>query len=183
MADHADRYRALAARLNRVVEEVPPEAWDRASPCEGWAARDVLAHVADTEWDFLTRTGLAPEGASLPDDPFEAWPQVRDLVQALLDDPLRASTPYEGFFGPSTIGATLDQFYTLDLLVHAWDIARATGLVGHEAMPVDEVRRGFADCQEWGDGLRQPGGFGPPVPVGDGAGEQERFLAFLGREP
>jgi hypothetical protein len=50
-------------------------------------------------------------------------------------------------------------------------------------MPVDEVRRAFADCQEWGDALRQPGGFGPPVPVGDGAGEQDRFLAFLGREP
>lgn len=38
----ADEYRRLAALL----EALPPEGWERASLCEGWRLREVVAHVS-----------------------------------------------------------------------------------------------------------------------------------------
>jgi uncharacterized protein (TIGR03086 family) len=183
MADYADRYRNLSARLTRIADQVAPDAWDLPSPCEGWSARDVLAHLVTTQWDFVTRFDFGQGDYSPPEDPLRAWPEVRDRVQALLDDPQRALTPYDGYFGPTNFAATIDQFYATDLLVHAWDIARAAGLTDLEAMPADEVRRCLADINSLGDAVRQPGVFGPPVSVPDEAGEQARLLAFTGREP
>lgn len=40
-----------------------------------------------------------------------------------------------------------------------------------------EVARGF------GDAMRQPGAFGPTVEPPPDADDQERLLAFLGRDP
>jgi uncharacterized protein (TIGR03086 family) len=183
MSEHAERFRRLAERFTATVDAVPDDRWDRPSPCSEWAARDVVAHVATTEWDFLTRLQLAPDGAPLADDPLKAWPTSRDAVQAVLDDPARADTPYEGRFGPTTFSAVIDRFYAFDLLVHAWDIARATGLTELEPMPADEVARVAADARSLGDALRSPGVCGPPIPVPEDADAQSRLLGFLGRPP
>ncbi len=182
MADIADRYRRLARRFSEVVDAVPADRWHAASPCEGWTATDVVRHVADTEMELVTRLGLAefPEvdpGAH----PTTVWPQVNTVVQGLLDDPATAGHAYDGFFGPTTFEQTIDQFYSFDLLVHAWDLARATGLAAFEPMPADEVARCSAAMRPLGDNLRQPGVLGPEVPVAEDADEQTRFLAFLGR--
>lgn len=182
MSDIADRYRTLAARFSDTVAAVPSDRWDDPSPCTEWSAREVVNHVVETERDFLARFDLAVP--SLPDaGPATAWPPVRDAVQAALDDPPVAVTAYEGYFGPTTLEETIDQFYAFDLLVHRWDVARATGLVDHESMPPDEVTATFAAMSDMGDALRQPGVVGPEVAIDDGADEQSRFLAFLGRQP
>ena len=183
MSDIADRYRTLAARFSDTVADVPPERWDDQSPCSEWSARQVVDHVAETERDFLARFDLAPPTAPDGADPLAVWAPVRDAVQAALDDPARASTSYEGYFGPTTLEETVDQFLSFDLLVHAWDIARATGLEHREAMPPEEVERSFASMQGMGDALRGQGICGPEVPVSDDADGQSRFLAFLGRRP
>jgi uncharacterized protein (TIGR03086 family) len=179
----ADRYRRFARRFTDIVEAVETGAWDRPSPCEGWSARDVLAHVTRSELDHLDRVGLTPDPPLTSDDPVTAWPSVRDHVQAALDDPATASKGYEGLFGPSTLAASIDQFYTPDLMVHGWDIARATGLADMEAMPAEDVERYHAALHSLGDAIRQPGAFGPEVPVAEDASPQDRFLAFLGRLP
>jgi hypothetical protein len=67
--------------------------------------------------------------------------------------------------------------------VHRWDLARATGLTSHEAMPPDEVPRALEIGRSLGDNLRQSGACGPEVDVADDADEQARLLAFLGRRP
>lgn len=186
-ADVADRYRRLADALTRTAEAVPGEAWGAPSPCEGWSAAQVLAHVAQTEWEHLGRLGLQPD-VQLPDDqltgdPTAAWVVVRDAVQAVLDDPERADTAFDGYFGPTTFATTIDDFYSADLLVHRWDLARATGLTDHEAMPDDEVERVHRGMASMGDAARAPGVFGPEVPVAESAGAQDKLLGFLGRRP
>lgn len=182
MTDIADRFRHLAADLSDTVESVPADRWDRPSPCEGWTALDVLAHVAATEVEFLARFDMARPDP-LPDDARAAWTMARDAMQAALDDPERATTAYDGWFGPTTFEATADQFYASDLLVHRWDIARATGLGEHEVMDPAEVSKVYADMLTLGDNLRAPGAFGPAVEVGDDASEQDRLLGHLGRHP
>lgn len=175
MSETADRYRQLAARFSYLVEAVPEEGWSQPSPCEGWSAGDVLDHVISSELGFLERFGVAPEG----DDP--SWAEVRDAMQDVLDDPGRADTAYDGFFGPTTFAETVDGFYSFDLLVHGWDIARAVGFDHHEDMPEDLVERYFEVIRSRGEAVRGPGVFGPPLEVDDDAPLRTRFLAFLGR--
>ena len=177
----ADRYRRLADRFSRVVDAVPPDAWDRPSPCEGWTAEQVLGHVTESQHGFLERFELAPpiEGRSAIDQ----WVAVRDVMQAGLDDPATASIEYDGMFGRTSFAETVDMFMCADLVVHSWDIARATGLREHEELPADEVARLDERLRPMGDVLRSPGVFGPEVPVPDDASPQDHLLGFLGRQP
>ncbi len=69
----------------------------------------------------------------------------------------------------------------MDLLVHGWDIARATGQ--DETLPAHEVTRVYADAVSLGDNLRSEGVCGPAVEVPDDASDQDRLLALMGRTP
>jgi uncharacterized protein (TIGR03086 family) len=69
----------------------------------------------------------------------------------------------------------------MDLLVHAWDLARATGQ--DETLDPAEVSAFLAGLEPWDAALRASGHYGPRVPVPDDADEQTRLLAFTGREP
>lgn len=181
MTDIADRYRRLAGRFTDLVADVPPERWSSPSPCEEWTAEGVLEHVVDSEIDFYTRMQFEPAAALKGIDPVEAWPQIRDLVQAVLDDPARAATPYDGMFGSTTFAATIDQFYCLDLVVHGWDIAHATGISAFEPIPAEEIDKATSSIAPLVDVMRQPGGFGPEIAVADDADPQTKLLAVLGR--
>lgn len=180
--DIAARYRRLAEEFTRRVEQVPAGRWDDPSPCEGWTARDVLGHmlqnfVAIPSWGGVTVT---LEG-SVDDDPLAAWAEAREALQQILDDPARSSADYEGLFGRTSVAETIDVFGGLDLLIHGWDIARATGQ--DETLPADEVRRVHADAVALGPNLRSEGVCGPLVPVPPDAPEQDRLLGLLGRRP
>lgn len=180
--DIADRYRRLADRFDRVAAAVPDDAWGNPSPCEEWTAADVVRHVADTERELVGRLELADVPEADPDlHPREAWREIRPVIQGLLDDPATADHAYDGYFGPTTFAQTIDTFYSLDLLVHAWDLARAAGLTDLEAMPADDVAGSFEAMRPFGETLRQPGLCGPELEPSAGADEQTRFLAFLGR--
>ncbi len=181
MSDIADRYRRLAHCFTTVVDTVPDDAWDRPSPCEGWTAQEVLGHVVESEHGFLARFELAPSLDGL--DPLARWTAVRDAMQAGLDDEQTATIEYDGMFGPTNFADTVDAFMCADLVIHAWDVARAAGLSDLEEMPADEVERLDANLRGMGDALRGPGAFGPEVPVSDEAPAQDRLLGFLGRHP
>ena len=182
MTEISERYRALAAELTRRIEAVPDGRWDDPSPCAGWTAKDVLRHVVTTHGAMPGYAGLSLRLAGNADtDPAGAWIEARDQMQALLDDPARADTEYDGYFGRTTLAATVDRFLGLDLLIHGWDIARATGQ--DEAMPADQVHRVYTDALGLGDNLRMDGICGPAVPVPGDAPEQDRLLSLLGRTP
>ncbi|MCU1366423.1 MAG: hypothetical protein JWN39_2062 [Ilumatobacteraceae bacterium] len=114
-------------------------------------------------------------------DAIDAWPTVRDAVQKALDDPSCAGTEYEGMFGTTTFAATIDQFFCLDLVVHAWDLARAAGVREFEAMPPEEVDAVTKALEPIADSMRMPGVFGPAVEVPADADPQTKLLAQVGR--
>lgn len=68
-------------------------------------------------------------------------------------------------------------------MVHRWDVAHAVGLAGHERIDDDELARLRAGAEGFGDAMRMPGIFGPEVPAPVDASAQERFLAWIGRDP
>ncbi|AYY11450.1 TIGR03086 family protein [Actinobacteria bacterium YIM 96077] len=182
MTTTASRFRRVADNLTTRIGSVPDDRWEAPSPCEGWTARDVVQHLVDV----LARTpgfvGLSiPPGPSVADDPVAAWAHVRDAMQEILDDPERANREYDGYFGRTTLAATVDSFVCFDLIVHGWDLARAAGL--DETIPPHDVEDAFVLAEQLGDNLRQPGVCGPAVAVADGADRQTKLLAFLGRTP
>ncbi len=141
----------------------------------------MLNHVVTSQVGLLSRAGLdVPPGPTADDDPAAAWAHTKDAIQRILDDPDRAGTEYEGMGGSTTVADTFDRFMCLDLVVHRWDIANATG--GDEHIPAGDraAVRAFAD--RMGDMMRTSGAFGPEVPAPQGADEQARLLAFLGRQ-
>lgn len=175
-----DAYTALAGPFGAVVDRVPADAWDRPSPCEGWSGRDVLAHVVDTQRQFLEARGL--ETGDRPDlgTPGAAWRDHATRVADLLGDPEVAGLAYDGVFGPTTVGESMVRFYGFDLVVHRWDIARAAGqderLSDAELDMVDTAASGF------GEHLYDEGVCRPAIAVADDADRQTRVLARLGRD-
>ena len=183
MTEIAERYRKVAGEFTRRARAVPAAAWDNPAPCEGWVARDVVRHMV--EWMpgmVLAGVGLDwPKEPGVDDDPAGAWEAVSDAIQAGLDDPDIAGCELEMRVGRFTMEQAVDMFCTGDILVHTWDLARATGL--DETLDAAEVHRLYAGMEPMDEVLRQSGHYGPRVEVPDDADEQTRLIAFTGRRP
>jgi uncharacterized protein (TIGR03086 family) len=182
MSEISERYRDLAAEFTRRVAAVPADGWDNPSPCAGWTARDVLRHLIDNHRAMPGYAGLYVDlTESVHDDPHAAWDEARQSMQELLDDPRRAGLEFDGYFGRTSVQRSVDRFLCFDLLIHSWDIARATGQ--DETLPGPEVHRVYTEAIDLGDSLRMDGVCGPAVPVPDDAPEQDQLLGLLGRTP
>ena len=182
MTEISDRYRRLSQAFADTVAEVPEDRWENPSPCEDWTARDVVRHVVQTPGIFWGMIGREyPEPPSVDDDPAAAVAAARDAMQRARDDPATATTEFDGFFGRTSFEQAVDRFVNFDLVVHRWDLARATGL--DETMPPDEVARLSEEVAGYGDAARSPGVFGPEIDVPPDADPQAALLGQLGRHP
>jgi uncharacterized protein (TIGR03086 family) len=182
MNEVADRYRTLADSFERRIRAVAPEQWSNQSPCEEWTARDVVGHVVGVHGmmlGFIDRS-LSP-APSVDDDPLAAFQAAQADMEVVLDDPELARSEYDGALGRTTISATVDRFLGFDLVIHGWDLARATAQ--DEQIDAAEVERIWADAQQLGDNLRRSGVCAEAVELGDEAPLQDRLLAHLGRDP
>lgn len=178
MTSHAELFLTANEQLTAVLDTV--EDWTTASACEGWKVGDVVDHLIDTQRDFLQRHGL--EIGPRPDthdDPLDAWTAHASKIQDLLDTPAVAGSEFDGFFGRTTIGATLATFYGFDMVVHRWDIARGIGLEHHfndaELDLIEQSLDGF------GDHLYEEGICKPALPTTPDADRETRLLARMGR--
>ena len=159
-------------------------SWDVPAPVAGWTARDVVRHL--TQWfpAFLSAGSSVrlPAGPSVDDDPVGAWQAQHDAVQAVLDDPattdLVLSNPH---LGEVPLDQAIDRFYTADVFMHTWDLARATGQ--DDRLDADFCAELLAGMEPIEQVLRSSGQYGPRVPVSDDADAQTRMLGFIGRDP
>src|SRR5690242_19185298 len=123
-----ERYRRLSRAMTDKIAHVDDDAWDNESPCKGWTARDLVAHLVEVHGRFQGLVGRSlVTHPDVADDPLGAWEAVRGQMQADLDDPAKADEEYDGRFGRSTFGEAINGFVCFDLVVHGWDLARATG--------------------------------------------------------
>ncbi len=183
MSEISERYRKVAGQFTQRVKEVPESAWDNPAPCEGWVARDVIGHLVDwlAAFFFGTWNIQRPPAPSVEEDPLRAWEAVNSAIQAALDDPEIAGRQRDTSMGRSTLEQTMDLIGTPDILVHTWDLARATGL--DETLDPEEVHRFVESMEPWDDVMRQGGQYGPRVEVPDHVDEQTKLIAFTGRRP
>jgi uncharacterized protein (TIGR03086 family) len=107
---------------------------------------------------------------------------LADAVQALLDDPATAdlvlSNPH---IGEVPLDRAIDQFYTSDVFMHTWDLARATGQ--DDRLDPEFCAQLLAGMEPMEAVIRSSGQYGPKVPVQDDADAQTKMLAFIGRDP
>lgn len=181
MTDNAtlDTYTERAAGMQAALDAVSSDAWDAPSACAGWTGRDVVAHLVDTQREFL-----ATHGADLPPrpdltDPPAAWRTHTAAVRALLADPGLVEREYDSLGSRTTVGATVDMFYGFDMVAHRWDVTAADGrayVFDDEGLDAIE---GMVAAM--GDMLYTSGVCGPALPVPDDADRQTRALAALGR--
>lgn len=188
MSDIANRYRRIADGFTARVDAVPAEdqRWERQSPCAGWSARDVARHLIDAHHIFF---GLVDHDVDPPpsvdDDPAAAWVATRTAMESALADPAIATREYDGMSGRSVWEQSIDHFLTADVLIHTWDLARGLGI--DDRLDPAEVHHAFTDVmalpQEVQERMRRPDVYGPLIEPPADADEQDRLLAFTGRDP
>jgi uncharacterized protein (TIGR03086 family) len=182
MNSTATQYETAHRPLTAVLDAVPAASWTNPSPCDGWAARDVLRHLIETQREFLTGHGIdLGEAPDIDTDPAAAWRDHTKRVAEAISDDAVPMTAFDGHFGPTTVGATLEQFYIWDMLVHRWDIARS---VGADAVLTDaELDRIDGGADSFGEALYMDGICRPAVEAPADTDRQALVLARLGRRP
>jgi uncharacterized protein (TIGR03086 family) len=176
MTETGDRYRRRADAFEALISHTEPARWTSPSPCEGWLARDVVAHVVDYSGHVLReRVGMSEVPAFAEfDDPGAAFDAVREVVERVLDDPETAPE----------LADYLDLAVSFDLPQHGWDLAMATGQ--DPTMDAEEVELLWSSLSEvpkvW-DWQRANGWYAAPVSVPEDASLQDRVLGLIGRDP
>ena len=189
----ADRYRRHADAFERKVAAVRADQWSNQSPCEAWSARDVVDHIVAMHGYMLRPLdrGLSP-APSVRDDPLAAFRTARADIEAVLDDPALAGAECDTPGGRMTVERQIDEVISDDMVLHGWDLARATGQ--DETMDPEDVARLWASTTavpaELMEKYRTPGAFGPgvevfgpEVKVPEDAPLQDRLLGLIGRDP
>jgi uncharacterized protein (TIGR03086 family) len=128
-----------------------------------------------------TGGGPAADGSRLP----EGWRERITENLAELAAAWREPAAYDGMTlaGPIEMPGSVAALVALDeIVVHGWDIARATG----QRYPAD--LDAVAACLAWVEGFTVPEGagdgpFGPPVAVPAGAPALDRLIGLTGRDP
>lgn len=174
-------YRAATRRAVEVARAIPRDQLDRPTPCAEWSVQDVLDHLVDGTRFLGAALGA---DASAPPSPATADDLEAGFADCLerLGDPdaltLRSVSPLG--FEWSGLDATAGTF--MDVLVHTWDLAIATGQDA-ELDPdlVDAcVAMFLPDMPERG---RAAGIIGPAVSVAPDASAQDRLVGAMGRRP
>jgi uncharacterized protein (TIGR03086 family) len=197
MSDIAKHYGLLADGFLGRIRATPADRWGAPSPCQGWSAQDVVAHVINGHRGILALAGGAPPAAvdGVGVSPMAYAPKVepgadlgaafarcRDDMLAMLTDPDRAATRLPGGpLGPVPVERAVEVIGSLELLVHTWDLARAVG--GDEKLDPDQVARTHQALLPHYAGLQATGAFQPSIPAPDDADPQTAFLCFVGRRP
>ena len=182
--------RRACASTDRFVEQVTPEQYAIPTPCAEWDVRDLLNHLVgtlalgeallgDTAPSVRVGPGEVPADDLVGDDPLEAYRAgVESLLAAAGGDALRRAhaTPLG-----EMPGALLGGFTTLDILVHGWDLATATGQAAALDPDLAGEVLGFAR-QAITNQTRAPR-IGAEVSVAADAPVTDRLVAYLGRTP
>ena len=180
MTEVADRYIRLADAFGQRVDAAPADAWSAPSPCEGWTARDVVAHVVNSQRSMLAAfEGREAEPLADDADPKQLWRDTYSAFKSAIAVPENMQKLVPGPMGEMPAEFMVGRFLATDVLVHTWDLARTVG--GDERLDAAAVSQAFSGLKPLDDMLRQPGVFGPKVAPAADADEQEQFLNFLGR--
>lgn len=180
-----------AARMTALLGAVPDEQLAAPTPCPEMSLGDLIDHVggltiAFTEAATKTATGSSPPSAdagALGADWRERIPRDLDALVAAWCDPAAwtGMTEAGGIALPGEVAGVV----ALDeLVLHGWDIARASGQpYDCGAAELAAVHGFVASFSDPGQEAEREGLFGPVVAVPEHAPLLDRVLGLSGRDP
>ncbi len=168
------------------VWSVRPDQWRNPTPCTEWDVRALVNHlVVEQLWAPLLLDGATIDdvgdrfdGDQLGDDPVAAWASAAAAAREAFAAPGALRRHVELSYGRRPADGYCQEM-TLDLTVHAWDLARGIGT--EERLDEELTREVLAFIEPQVEQLAGTGMFAPPVAVGEDADAQTRLLALLGR--
>src|SRR5262252_2553236 len=186
MTDIAELHAQALDATGRVVGAVSADRWDAATPCDGWDARALVNHlVSGNLWAAELAAGATIEGVGsrldgdlLGADPAAAYRDSATAAAAVFRRPGALEAPCAVSYGPVP-GSVYAGHRFIDVLVHGWDLAVATGQDPALDPELMEACREIAEPQV--AAFRAAGALGDEEPVPPDATDQQRFLAMFGR--
>ncbi len=172
-----------ATEMSRLVRQVRDDQLDAPTPCAEWSLADLLAHVHQFATVFAANARKAPPSPvdGLPADWRADLPlRLDDLVQAWQDPAAWQGRVSAG--GVEMSGEENAVVAIEELVVHGWDVARASG------QAFEPAEESLARVESFLDIFAAPlasgqGPYGPRVETTDEASRFERYLGAAGRDP
>lgn len=168
-------WQQAADTFSRALGAVGEDQWSAATPCEDWTVKDLVDHAIGVQAGVGGAVGASCKAE-------DGWEAVAAAVGQALADPANLEGVMEG--GPFK-GMPKHQLAGIavgDLLIHAWDLAKAIGAdTTLPAEAVEAVQLGMSRMPA--AMMRAPGRFGEEIHLPDGASAQDRLIAFVGRQP
>jgi len=183
----SNQYQRALLATGHIVAGVRPEQLSAPTPCKDWDVRLLLNHIIGGNHMFaeLARGGRVETTGEMADytrpDPGTHYLDSAEAVLAAWSEPGAMQRTCHMPFGDIPAPAAVS-IHFLDLVVHGWDLARATG----QAATVDaDLAAEALDISSdlLSPELRQTGVFGPEVPASQDDPLHERLMAFMGRRP
>jgi uncharacterized protein (TIGR03086 family) len=187
MSDIAELHAQALDRTGRIVAAIKPDQWHAGTPCDGWDVHALLNHlVAGNLWAAELGTGAAIEdvgtrldGDVLGSHPAASYASSAAAAAATFRRPGALEAPCAVSYGPVP-GSVYAGHRFLDVFVHGWDLAVATGQDTELDAGLMRACREVIEPQV--AAFRAAGALGGEEPVPADATDQQRFLAMLGRQ-
>jgi uncharacterized protein (TIGR03086 family) len=170
-------------QLRRVISRLSPAQAGLPTPCSEFNLRTLINHIVYDVQVFTAMISGGQRGSPDVDRLGDNWlAAYRSSADLLLSTWRRRGTGGTLTSRTGELPATwaLGQ-HTSDLVVHAWDVSRATG-------NTDELDPELAEAAlAWGRENLKPEfrgqAFGPEVPVPENAPIYDRMAGYFGRTP
>ena len=160
-------------RTGRLVAGIRDDQWGSSTPCAEWDVRALVNHVVNGNTKLAAALGADTHSTS-------EYEETAATLLAALQQPGALDRIVEIPFGtvPAAVGLHIR---LTELLVHGWDIARATGQQTDfpEALAEQELEFSKAALNSVPPG-RSP--FAAPQPAPEAAPALDRLAAMLGRD-
>jgi uncharacterized protein (TIGR03086 family) len=181
------QYRRALLNTGRIVMGVRPEHLREPTPCPDWDVRLLLNHIIGGNHMFaeVAKGGRVDASGDMEDytrpDPGSNYLASADAVLAAWAEPGAMERRVHMPFGDIPASAAVS-IHFLDVVVHGWDLARATGqdttIEPDLAAEALDISHGLLSPE-----LRETGVFGPEIALSDDQPLHDRLVAFMGRRP
>ena len=179
---------AAAAEAAKVVNGVPEGMLDAPTPCNDWDLRTLLNHtILWTSYSAERRAHGESVAEELMTKDFTADPGFREDYARQIGQAVRAwAEPgaWEGelgVMGDATPAADVGAMLIMEMALHGWDVAKATGQAYHADDAVAEALLDTVEAQA--ELFRKYQGFADAVEPTPDATAFERALTLSGRDP
>ena len=168
MADIAQLHRRALEETRSVVGGIDRAQWADATPCDGWDVRALLNHlVSGNLWAAelgsgrtIEEVGNRLDGDVLGDNALAPYDTSAEAAAAAFEAPGALDAPCAVSYGPVP-GAVYAGHRFVDVLIHGWDLATATGQ--DATLDPELVDAAYRLLQDQADMVRASGMFGENI--------------------